>query len=83
MCRISGSRFTVRNSSFWTAAQSPYVCFGCASAETTLLVPLPVVRDLLDSISVTKTDDRALLAYRDPEEAWQIHLPPAWRQGRP
>ena len=29
---------------FLEAAQSPYVCFGCASAETTLLIPLPVVR---------------------------------------
>jgi hypothetical protein len=43
---------------FLEAAQSPYVCFGCASAETTLLIPLPVVRDLLESVSVTKTDDR-------------------------
>jgi hypothetical protein len=43
---------------FLEAAQSPYVCFGCASAETTLLIPLPVVRDLLESVSVTKTEDR-------------------------
>jgi len=43
---------------FLEAAHSPYVCFGCAAAETTLLIPLPVVRDLLESVSVTKTDDR-------------------------
>ena len=43
---------------FLEAAQSQYVCFGCASAETTLVIPLPVIRDLLESVSVTKTDDR-------------------------
>jgi hypothetical protein len=43
---------------FLDTAQSPYTCFGCASAETTLLVPLPVIRGVLDSISVTKTEDR-------------------------
>lgn len=43
---------------FLETARSPYTCFGCASAETTLLIPLLVVRDLLDSISVTKTEDR-------------------------
>ena len=43
---------------FLDTAQSPYVCFGCASSETTLLVPLPVILSILDSISVTKTEDR-------------------------
>ncbi len=43
---------------FLETAQSPYTCFGCASAETTLLVPLPVISATLGSISVTKTDDR-------------------------
>ncbi|MBN8734007.1 MAG: DUF262 domain-containing protein [Acidobacteria bacterium] len=43
---------------FLDPAESPYTCFGCASAETTLLVPLPVIRDILDSISMTKTEDR-------------------------
>jgi Protein of unknown function (DUF1524) len=43
---------------FLEAAQSPYICFGCASSETTLLIPLPAIRGILDSISVTKTEDR-------------------------
>lgn len=43
---------------FLQDAQSAYVCLGCASAETTLLVPLPEVLGLLESVSVTKTDDR-------------------------
>jgi hypothetical protein len=43
---------------FLENAKSPYVCFGCASAETTLLIPLSVIHGLLESISVTKTDDR-------------------------
>jgi Protein of unknown function DUF262/Protein of unknown function (DUF1524) len=43
---------------FLDTAQSPFTCFGCASAETTLLVPLPVIRGILDSISMTKTEDR-------------------------
>jgi hypothetical protein len=43
---------------FLEAAQSPYVCFGCASAEATLLIPLPVVRDFLGSVSMSKTEDR-------------------------
>ena len=43
---------------FLETAQSPYRCFGCASSETTLLVPLPVIRDILDSISMTNTEDR-------------------------
>ncbi|HEV3036879.1 MAG TPA: DUF262 domain-containing protein [Candidatus Angelobacter sp.] len=43
---------------FLDTAESPYVCFGCASAETTLLVPLSVIRGNLDSMSVTKTGDR-------------------------
>jgi hypothetical protein len=43
---------------FLETAKSPFVCLGCASSETTLLVPLPVIRGTLDLISVTKTDDR-------------------------
>jgi hypothetical protein len=43
---------------FLDDAQSPYACFGCASAETTLLVPLATISPILDSISVTKTEDR-------------------------
>lgn len=43
---------------FLEAARSTYVCLGCASSETTLLVPLPVLKGVLDQISVTKTDDR-------------------------
>ncbi len=43
---------------FLESAKSPYVCFGCASSETTLLVPLSAVRALLDFVSMTKTEDR-------------------------
>jgi uncharacterized protein with ParB-like and HNH nuclease domain len=43
---------------FLDSAESPYTCFGCASAHTTLLVPLPVIRDSLDSVSMTKAEDR-------------------------
>ena len=43
---------------FLEAAKSPYVCFGCSSSETTLLIPLSVVRGILDFVSVTKTEDR-------------------------
>lgn len=43
---------------FLDGAQSPYACFGCASAETTLLVPMATISPILDSISVTKTEDR-------------------------
>ncbi len=43
---------------FLNTAQSPYACFGCASAENTLLFPLAAIRAILDFISVTKTEDR-------------------------
>jgi hypothetical protein len=43
---------------FLETAESPYVCLGCSSAETTLLVPLPVLRSCLDQISMTRTEDR-------------------------
>jgi uncharacterized protein with ParB-like and HNH nuclease domain len=43
---------------FLEAAQSPYVCLGCASSATTLLVPLPILKAVLQSVSVTKTEDR-------------------------
>jgi uncharacterized protein DUF1524 len=43
---------------FLDTAQFPYVCFGCASSETTLLVPLPVIHGILDFMSATKTEDR-------------------------
>ena len=43
---------------FLQGAQSAYVCFGCASAETTLLIPLPEVLGLLESVSVTKAEGR-------------------------
>ena len=43
---------------FLDAAQAPYLCFGCASSETTLLVPLSVIHGILEFISVTKTEDR-------------------------
>jgi hypothetical protein len=70
MCAVSGTHKESGDTPyFWFAlhraqvdfldtAQSPYACFGCASSETTLLVPLPVIRGILDFISVTKTEDR-------------------------
>jgi hypothetical protein len=43
---------------FLETAESPYICLGCSSAETTLLVPLSEIRSCLDLLSVTKTEDR-------------------------
>jgi len=43
---------------FLNVSKSPYLCLGCSSAETTLLVPLALVLDILSLVSVTKTDDR-------------------------
>jgi hypothetical protein len=43
---------------FLETAESPYICLGCSSSETTLLVPLSALRSLLDLISVTKAGDR-------------------------
>ena len=43
---------------FLDTAESPYICLGCSSPETTLLVPLSAIRSCIDSLSVTKTEDR-------------------------
>lgn len=43
---------------FLDTAKSPYICLGCSSAKTTLLVPLSVIRNILSMLSMTKTDDR-------------------------
>ena len=43
---------------FLETAKLPYVCLGCSSPETTLLVPLSVIRGILDQVSVTKGEDR-------------------------
>jgi hypothetical protein len=43
---------------FLDTAESPYICLGCCSAETTLLVPLSAIRSCLDLLSVTRTEDR-------------------------
>jgi hypothetical protein len=43
---------------FLSKSRSPYLCLGCSSAQSTLLVPLPVVLNILSQVSVTKTDDR-------------------------
>jgi uncharacterized protein with ParB-like and HNH nuclease domain len=43
---------------FLETSKSPYVCLGCASSETTLLIPLSILRGIIDSLSVTKTEDR-------------------------
>jgi uncharacterized protein with ParB-like and HNH nuclease domain len=43
---------------FLEPAKTPYICLGCTSSETTLLIPLSVISAILDSVSVTKTEDR-------------------------
>lgn len=43
---------------FLDTVKSPYICLGCSSAKTTLLVPLSVIRNILGMLSITKTDDR-------------------------
>jgi hypothetical protein len=43
---------------FLDTAKSPYICLGCSSAKTTLLVPLSAVRSSLGLLSITKTEDR-------------------------
>lgn len=43
---------------FLESSQVAYVCFGCASPDTTLLIPLSEVSCLLESLSLTKTEDR-------------------------
>ena len=45
--------FHVSQLEFLKAAELPYVCLGCSSAETTLLVPLAVIQSFLDSMSVS------------------------------
>lgn len=43
---------------FLNQAPSSWLCFGCGSADTTLLVPLATIQDMFDFMSVTKTEDR-------------------------
>jgi hypothetical protein len=43
---------------FLETAKFPYVCLGCASSETTLLIPLSALQGALDLLSMTKTEDR-------------------------
>ncbi len=43
---------------FLESAELPYVCLGCSSAATTLLVPLSTIRNHLDLMSVSKSQDR-------------------------
>ena len=45
--------FNVSQLEFLKAAEQPYVCLGCSSAETTLLVPLAVIQGFLDSMSIS------------------------------
>jgi hypothetical protein len=45
--------FHVSQLEFLKAAELPYVCLGCSSAETTLLVPLAFIQSFLDSMSVS------------------------------
>ena len=42
---------------FVEAAQTPYICLGCFSSESTLLVPLSVLQGCLNLMSITKTED--------------------------
>jgi hypothetical protein len=65
MCAVSaiheGSRetpyfwfgFHPRQLDFLKAAEQPYLCLGCSSAETTLLFPLNVIQGSLDSMSTS------------------------------
>jgi len=43
---------------FLDGVAKAWVCLGCGSSETTLLIPLSALRDALSQMSVTKTDDR-------------------------
>jgi hypothetical protein len=43
---------------FLETAHSPYVCLGCSSSETTLLIPLSALRGILEFVSMTNTEDR-------------------------
>jgi hypothetical protein len=45
--------FNISQLEFLKAAELPYVCLGCSSAETTLLVPLAFIQSFLDSMSVS------------------------------
>ncbi len=45
--------FHPRQLEFLVAAEQPYLCLGCSSAETTLLFPLNVIRGFLDSMSTS------------------------------
>lgn len=46
--------FNSSQQDFLRTAEQPFVCLGCASAETTLLVPLAVIQSLLDSMSISE-----------------------------
>jgi hypothetical protein len=43
---------------FLESAPSPWICLGCGSSNSTFLLPLSEIRTLLDSMSVTKTEER-------------------------
>lgn len=45
--------FHVSQLEFLKVAELPYICLGCSSAEATLLVPLAVIQNFLDSMSVS------------------------------
>ena len=47
-----------RQLEFLQQAGTQWICLGCGSAETTLLVPLSEVGNRLQLMSVTKTEDR-------------------------
>jgi hypothetical protein len=43
---------------FLQQAQTPWICLGCGSADTTLLFQLSEIQEPLTSMSVTKTEER-------------------------
>jgi hypothetical protein len=63
---------------FLDTAKSPYICLGCSSAKTTLLVPK-------QSGPAQHHQNRGptVLAYSDSEKVRKVRHPAARRQGRP
>ena len=43
---------------FLEQAATAWICLGCGSPETTLLFPLSEIANVLDGMSITKTEDR-------------------------
>jgi hypothetical protein len=43
---------------FLETVPHPWICLGCGSAETTLLIPLSAIQESFELMSVTKSEDR-------------------------